>query len=142
MSTAEQLFARVEQHDAGGSEIRAGSREAVLRLSRFARPIATDFLLLLVDSRLDLLGAWKLPRAPGGVHGFGLAEAVQLASRAKAAGLILVEERDQPLIPRRPDLDLDRQIRLALAETGIDLVDHLLVSGDLVRSTCGPSLHA
>ena len=97
-----------------------------------------DFLLLLVDRSLNLLDARRLRRDQDlGPQGFPVAQAIRLALEAGAAGMIIVQERMADPVPRRPDIELSRRLKEALAETGVDLLDHFLVSGDSL-SACRP----
>jgi hypothetical protein len=114
----------------------ANSREEVLSLVEAFGGCGTGFILFLVDDRLRLLDARKLPREGAGIQGFPTPLAVRLALDSGAAGMLIVQERDDPL-PRRPDIELTIRVRETLAETGIELLDHLLISGGTV-SACRP----
>jgi hypothetical protein len=123
-------------HGGLAEDLRAESRGAILRIVRAAGGCRMGFILFLVDDELGVLGIWRLGRQPVGLQGFPTAKALELALAAKAAGMIVVQERDDP-IPRRPDLELTRSLRHALAETGVELLDHLLIAGDAVAA-CRP----
>lgn len=116
------------------------SRREVLEFGRLLDGERDGFILLLVDEELHLLDAWKLPRPPSAAQEFLLNQAAELAVRSKADGMIVVQFRgnDDPQV-RSSDLELTRSLRRSLEETGTELVDHLLVSGDVIASVTGPS---
>ena len=113
---------------------RASSQARVLELSEALGPLGSDFLLLLVDQKLALLDAWRLPRQGRGPQGFPTGLALRLALDSKCSGMLVVQERISDIIPRRPDLELTQKLRSALAETGVELVDHLLISDGSIRA--------
>ena len=115
---------------------RASSRDEISRLVRAAGGCGADFMLFLTDDELWIHDVWRLPRQPGAPQGFPAVQALRLASAARAAGMVVVQERDDP-VPRRPDLDLTDGIKDLLAESGIELLDHLLIARGLV-SVCRP----
>ncbi len=116
------------------------SRKSAAALARLAGVPCPDFLLVLVDAQLHLLNLYRLPRAGEGVQNFPLGAAVRLAIEAQAEGMIVIQEREADPVPRRPDLELTSSLQRALEETGIGLVDHLLVCGELITSAGGLSL--
>lgn len=140
MAAPEPAMGLFERGTASGTPISLVSRKDVLALSSLATPLGTDFLLLLVDSQLNLVDAWKLPRGATGRPGFPTDLALRLALGARAAGMLIVQERDPcDPSPRRADLELTSRVRAALCETGTDLVDHLLISGGQMFTVGGLS---
>lgn len=113
---------------------RAEAADLALRVG-----VGPDFLLLLLNNDLSLLDIWKLPSGPQPGSGFPFATAVQLAVRCRATGVILIQDRrpDNPVAPS-PDIELTAALRRALAETGVELLDHLLLTGEGYRTIAGP----
>lgn len=130
---AEDLIAL---HGGLGEELRLGSRGAILPLVRALGGCGAGFMLLLTDAELRIIGAWRLGRIPGRIQGFPDRTALALAMAARADGMIVIQEREDP-VPRRPDLELTQSLRQALEESGVELLDHLLVAGDALAA-CRP----
>jgi DNA repair protein RadC len=140
MNSAQSVLDKMGLGARAGKPAAVRSRSDVLRLCR-PLDFGADFLLLLLDEKLDLLGAWKLERGTSGVQGFSTALALRLAVSAKAGGMILVQRRDDgDVIPGRADLRLTHHLREVLEETNVELLDHLLIFGDQVRSAGGPEI--
>ena len=113
-------------------------REDAARLAQLAG-FGSDFLLLLVNTNLSLLDVWRVPRDSERKSSFPFATAVQLAAACRAAGIIVVQDRrpDNPVAPRA-DVELTKALREAFAETGVELIDHLLLTADGYRTVAGP----
>src|SRR4051794_5716124 len=140
MVAPEPLMEMIERRTAAGDAIRVRTRKELLALGWLVASLGADFLLLLINSKFSLLAAWKLPRGTTGPQGFPTDAALRLALRAGAAGMFIIQNRDSDdLTPRRADLALTHSMRRALAETGIDLVDHLLISGGCMCTAGGLS---
>lgn len=137
MGAAESVLNLIQSRIPPNAIPRASSRAQLLELSEALGPLGNAFLLLLVDEQLALLDAWRLPREGAGPQGFPTRLAVGLALDSKCSGMLVVQERISDIVPRRPDLELTQKLRSALAETGIELVDHLLISNGSIR-TCRP----
>lgn len=127
MNAAVSLFSRAAHRSVARASCPAEVRDLAMEFA----PLGADFLLLLVDECLDLVEAWRLARREGsGVQGFPISIAIGLALRAKATGMIVAQERITDLVPRRPDIELTHQLKKTLRETGIELLDHFLLSGN------------
>lgn len=109
----------------------ARSREEVARLVGASGGCGADFIMFLTDEELRVVDAWKLLREGDGIQRFPVSLAIRLALRAGAAGMIIVQERNDP-VPRRPDIELTQRLNQALSETGTKLLDHLLIAGKTV----------
>lgn len=121
-----------------GPDARVEGRGDILRLGQCLKPLGTDFLLFLASSDLRLLDVRRIPRTHQSNQGFPISKAIDLAREADAAGMIVVQERspgDEAVRPQ--DIELTTAIRLMLDETGIELLDHLLLLQDKIVSVGG-----
>jgi DNA repair protein RadC len=135
MSEARSVLGLIAGRGPPGAEIRVRSPDEALRMSQLIGSEGPGFLLFLVDEQLRLLDAWRIPRDPSVARRYPIDLMLNLALRAKASGIIVVEDScEADPIPSRANLELTALLRNALRETDTELLHHLLISGQSIRS--------
>lgn len=143
MSPTESILRAIVPNAQSTSPVHVRSGRDVVRLCKPIELKGEHFLLLLLDSSLRLLDAWKLKRKTGGVQGFPTGMALRLAVQAGAEAIIVVQSRDDgDLTPRRDDLQLTRHLKEYFEETNVEVLDHLLLFGDSFRTVGGLSVRS
>lgn len=135
MNEAGSVFGLITARSPPGAEIKVRSPDEALRMGRLVGSEQPGFLLFLVDEQLRLLDAWRIPRDPSVARGFPINLMLNVALRAKASGIIVIEDGSETdPIPSRPDPELTALLKDALRETGTEFLPPLLISGQSTRS--------